>query len=174
MLELHSPKRVKFICAFIYHDQKIYDKVLSLLKKNYGAIDFESEEISFDHTDYYKKEMGAGLKRKFVSFKRLKTADSFIDVKLRTVKLERKFAKDGKRSINIDPGYLTLANLVLLTTKNFSHRIYLGRKVFAEVTLLYQDKKFVDLPWTFPDYKTDAYKDVLTKVRTIYYKQVDI
>ena len=110
--------------------------------------------------------------RSFVSFKRLRDPGRLRNVKLRCVEIEKKFSRGGKRKINIDPGYISEANLVLSTTKDFSHRIYLGKGVFAEITLLYSGKHYIDLPWTYPDYKTNEYKAIFSKIRGLYREQL--
>ena len=168
MLQLTRPKKCKFIVAFIYAAEETYAKALHSLKKKFGRIDFESSALSFDFTDYYREEMGSGLKRRFISFKKLVKPSEIVEAKLFCVRLEKRLAIVGKRRINIDPGYLNEAKVVLSTTKDFSHRIYLGKKIFAEVTLIYRDKAFRNLAWTFPDYKTRAYKDILVTIRNLY------
>ncbi|MCF7872940.1 MAG: DUF4416 family protein [Candidatus Omnitrophica bacterium] len=171
MLELNFPKPVKFIAAFIYTDNIIYQKTKNKLRKKFGKIDYESNEINFDSTGYYYPEMGKPLFRRFISFKKLKDPAQFIKIKLFCVKLEKKFSKNNLRTINIDPGYINQAKLVLTTTKDFAHRIYLGKGVYAEVTLFYKDSRFNHLPTTFPDYRTDTYKDIFEQIRNIYIKQ---
>ena len=168
MLQLTKPKKCKFIIAFIYASEKTYKKARQSLKKKFGRLDFESNALAFNFTDYYQEEMGSGLKRRFISFKKLVEPSDIVEAKLFCVKLEKRLAILGKRRINIDPGYLNQAKVVLSTTKDFSHRIYLGKKIFAEITLIYKDKAFRNLAWTFPDYKTKAYKDILVTIRNLY------
>jgi len=172
MLTLQIPQKVKFICGFIYNDLDNYKKTIAILKSKFGPIDFESEELIFNHTKYYSNEMGPALKKTFISFKKVYSCEEFIKIKLFCVKLERKLSNQNKRTVNIDPGYINLARLVLLTTKDFAHRIYLGKSVFAEVTLQYVGDGFKDLPWTFPDYCTNKYKEIFTAIRKIYKKQI--
>jgi len=172
MLHLQPPLPVKFICTFIYSGENIYAKTKKILEKKFSKIDFESQLIDFNFTDYYYREMGKPLYRRFVSFEKLINPDQFVKIKLYCVKLEEKFAIDEKRIINIDPGYLNEAKLVLTTTKDFSHRIYLNHGVFAEVTLTFSEGKFCDLPTTFPDYRTKRYKDIFLKIRSIYQKNI--
>lgn len=172
MLHTEIPQPVKFICGFIYKDEATFKKVRKILAKKYSAIDFESEKIDFTFTDYYNSEMGTPLFRKFISFRRLQKPESLINIKLFCVKLENKFAPGKKRTINIDPGYLTEAKLVLTTTKDFSHRIYLNKGVFAEVTLSYCKAGFKHYSNTFPDYRTDLYKNIFSQIRSIYHRNL--
>ncbi|MBD3264663.1 MAG: DUF4416 family protein [Candidatus Omnitrophica bacterium] len=170
MLSFHPPLPVKFICGLIYRKESVYNDTKKNLVKRYGPLDFESEKIDFDFTDYYTDEMGKPLFRRFLSFRKLREADTFVKVKLFCVKLEKKFSKDKRRSINIDPGYLDDAKLVLLTTKDFYHRIYLERGIFAETTLYYSGKDFQEFSTTFPDYRTRKYKDIFLNIRNLYQK----
>ncbi len=139
-----------------------------LLIRSFGPVDFESPVLDFIQTDYYKKEMGDGLKRQFLSFKRTMALDGLSVVKLKTGRLEKRLSLGGKRTVNIDPGYLDLAKLILFSTKDYSHRIYLGKGIFAEATLFYKDKSFNPWPWTYPDYRTPAYIEIFNGIREIY------
>ena len=172
MLETFAPLPVKAICAFIYSNEEVYSQTKKILERKYGVIDFESRRINFIHTPYYEPEMGKPLYRRFISFKKLRKADKFVDMKLFCIKLEKKYAKDNKRIVNIDPGYINDAKLVLTTTKDFAHRIYLSKGIFAEVTLVYKDKTFQDLPTTFPDYRTPEYKEILRAIKSNYHNQL--
>jgi hypothetical protein len=172
MLNLKFPPKVKFICGFIYREERIYLMTKKIMERRFGEVDFESDIIKFDFTDYYFKELGFDLVRRFICFKRLRDPRSFIKVKLYCIALEKKLALQGRRRINIDPGYLNSAKLVLFTTKNFYHRIYLGRGIYAEVTLHYTKNNFIDFPWTYPDYRTEKYKNIFCKIRGIYTSQI--
>jgi len=172
MLKLQFPLPVKFICGFIYSSEETYKETIDLLEGDYGPIDFSSEAIDFTFTKYYCSEMGKSLQRKFISFKNLQDPANFVAIKLAAVDFEKKFSSREKRKINIDPGYINEAKLVLLTTKDYAHRVYLNDGIFAETTLVYRDGNFVDLPYTFPDYRTDKYKEIFLKIRSIYQKQI--
>lgn len=172
MLHLQLPKPVKFICGFIYTTEEIYQNTKIILEKKFGRIDFESKKIDFDFTNYYYPEMGKPLTRKFISFEKLRKPDKFVDIKLYCVKLERKFALNQCRRINIDPGYLNEAKLVLTTTKDFAHRIYLGNGVYAEVTLSYSGNDFVEFSTTFPEYRTPQSKKIFLDIRKVYRQQI--
>ncbi|MCF7870327.1 MAG: DUF4416 family protein [Candidatus Omnitrophica bacterium] len=171
MLKLNFPKPAKFIAAFIYANEIVYQKTKKILTKKFGKIDYESEQLNFDSTDYYQSEMGKPLFRKFISFQKLKDPAQFIKIKLFCLKLEKKFSKNSLRTINIDPGCINQAKLVLTTTKDFAHRIYLGKGIYAEVTLFYKGGRFNHLPTTFPDYRTNTYKDIFEQIRNIYIGQ---
>lgn len=174
MLTLTYPKKVKFICGLIFHETAVLEEVLGRMSGIFGKIDFRSRDIPFDFTDYYYPEMGEGLSRAFVSFETLKEPAEFTEIKLRCVDIEKEFSTELKRRINIDPGYVSESKLVLLTTKDFSHRVYLGKGIYAEVQIYFQNKYWNDLPWTYPDYKTDEYKNILLCIRKKYINQIKL
>lgn len=166
-----SPLPVKLIMAIFTGHGELFSEVEAELEKKYGEIDFKGEIFDFGHTDYYQQEMGLNLKKKFISFKNLIKAEQLGLIKISTNKLESKYAKGSKRRINIDPGYIDNSKLVLASTKNYYHRIYLGKGIYAEVTLFFKGKSFQPLPWTYPDYKTDTSMDIFNGIREIYRKQ---
>ena len=172
MLDLLKPKKCKAIFGFIYASEDIYQKTKKNILKKYGNMDFESGPLEFNFTEYYQEETGTNLKRRFISLKNLINPDQIKDIKIAMIKLENKYAILKKRRINIDPGYINEAKLVLSTTKDFSHRIYLSDKIFAEVTLLYANKAFRNLPWTFPAYRTKSYKKIFLTIRDLYKEQI--
>lgn len=177
MGQINALRPSKLIIGFIYRDILIKDKAVSILKKRFGKIDFQSPELDFKYTDYYFPELGAPLKRAFISFAQLKPEDTLAGIKLYTNKLEERFQLKGdateiKRRINIDPGFLSLGKLILATTKNQCHRVYLGKGIFAEVTLFYKQKTFNPWPWTYPDYQSRVYLETFNSIREIYQEQI--
>ena len=169
-IKKHPP--VKLIVGFIFKDQTAQDKALFFLKRLFGKIDFESQTLSFQHTDYYQKEFGTGLKRKFISFKKLILPQDLAKIKNITNKIENKLSLRSLRRVNIDPGYLDLAKLILASTKDYRHRIYLGRGIFADVTLFFQNHAFRPLECTYPDYATREYSAIFNQIREIYAQQI--
>ncbi|MGE4192689.1 MAG: DUF4416 family protein [Pseudodesulfovibrio sp.] len=137
------------------------------LADRFGPFD-PSEEFDFDQTDYYDEELGTPITRRLLAFDALRPLDELADIKLWTNSVEQRFARDGRRLFNLDPGFLTQQSLVLATGKNFSHRIYLKDGIWADLTLIWQKKRWVDFPWTFPDYAGEAMKSRLTKLRQSY------
>ncbi|MCX8093528.1 MAG: DUF4416 family protein, partial [Candidatus Goldbacteria bacterium] len=145
-----------------------------MLQEKFDSVDFESEKLSFTYTDYYNKEIGDNLIRRFISFKELQDPGELCSIKILTNEIEQKFLYENtkNRRINIDPGLLSLSKFILATTKNYSHRIYIGDGIFAEVTLKYENKGFVAFDWTYPDYKTEEYRTILNRIREIYKEQI--
>jgi hypothetical protein len=172
MGRITKPQPVKLIIGFITADLEVMKQAEALLEKHFGQIDYASNILDFDKTDYYQEEMGPDLKRKFFSFQKLIQPETLPEIKLYTNKIEEQFsATDGRRKINIDPGYITAAKLVLATTKDYQHRLYLGEGIFGEVTLRFKDGSFRSWEWTYPDYKTEQYIAVFNQIRNICVKQ---
>jgi hypothetical protein len=171
MLVFKEPPKVRLFVGIIFPHGYMLDNVIRDCEWAFGKADILSQEYPFAHTSYYRDEMGTGLSRMFISHPRLIDAHTgLIRAKKIAVRLENRYAKNGKRTVNIDPGYINEARMVLSTTKDFSHRNYLGSKVFAEVTMLYQGKRWKPLPWTFPDYAAGTYDDFFNAVRMAYHK----
>ncbi len=156
------------IAGFIYKDEAVFIAARDRLSRRFGGIDFQSGPMDFDCTDHYAKEMGTGLKRRFVSFSRNIPAQELYLAKLYTNRLERRFSAAGLRQVNIDPGYLDLARLVLASTKDYSHRLYLRKGIFAEITMTYRNSTFVPNEWAYPDYRSQPYIDIFNNIRKIY------
>lgn len=165
-------KRVKLITGLIFKEEAVFSQASKILEKRFGRIDFLSQAISFIHTSFYEREFGSDLKRRFISFEKLIPPDTLPQIKIITNAIEKKLSQNSQRRINIDPGYLTEAKLVLATTKDYKHRIYLSKGICAEVTLFFKGQTFNSWEWTYPDYKTDAYIAVFNQIREIYARQI--
>jgi len=172
MIIRNFPQKVKFMCGFIYQIEKFYNKTVTIMKEKFGPIDYETDVFPFRLTRYYNEEMGTPLYRRFVSFKNLRNSESFVKIKLHCINIEKKMSVRGRRKINIDPGYINMARLILFTTKDFSHRIHMGKGIYAEVTLRYIKGEFEDFDWTYPDYKSDQCKQFFMDIRNIYKNQI--
>ena len=171
MGQVHPPEPAKLIVGMLSAFPAGFDLARDALIRHYGPIDVESDPIPFAFTTYYDREMGPNLLRKFLAFERLIDPGILADVKLLTNRLEGELApaitSAVPRPINLDPGYITPAKLVLASTKDFSHRIYLRDGVYAEVTLHYEKGgTFRAWPWTFPDFRENArYHEFLLEAR---------
>jgi len=145
------------------------DAAAEAMAKAFGAIDEVSETMDFDFTHYYDEAMGSPLYRRFVSFAKPMPPDTLAEAKLRTNDIEAAFPRRPggavARPVNLDIGYVERSKLVLASMKNFSHRVYLGRGVYAEVTMQYHAGRWQPLPWTFPDYASGRYDAFLLAVR---------
>jgi hypothetical protein len=172
MGNITSPDPVKLVIGLIFKDEEFLSKIIGVLRRHFGNIDYESPTMPFTFTDYYEKEMGKGLSKKFLSFRKLIPSEKLAAIKILTNKIEIRFSRNNSRRVNIDPGYLTLAKLVLASTKDYNHRIHLNKGIFAEITLFYQDKSFKPREWTYPDYLSPEYIRIFHQIRELYAKQI--
>ncbi|MFC1546565.1 DUF4416 family protein [bacterium] len=170
MGNISETNHVKLFCGILFSDESQLRYIVKNLEDKYGKIDFTSNDMPFIYTDYYKKEMGDNLIRKFVSFKNLIEPCRLSLIKQYTNMLEKQTCKQNMRTINIDPGYLDMAKVVLASTKDYTHRLYLGNGIYGEVTLHYKNCSYAFWPWTYPDYKTKEYLVFFEKVREKYKK----
>jgi hypothetical protein len=171
-----EPPPAKLIVGLILAQAAPVEAIRRQLEIAYGKIDLATDLLPFEATRYYAREMGSPLQRLFWSFEPLLTPERLVDVKHATNALERATALPcgaaGRRCVNLDPGYVDLAKLVLATTKDQQHRLYLGRGIYAEVTLRFTGGCFVPWEWTYPDYRTPAYLAFFDAVRRRYRQQL--
>ena len=171
MGKVREPLLVKLIAGMFTANTELLEEAKVRLSQEFGPIDYESELLPFDHTTYYAAEFGENLKRRFVAFAELVHPERLAEIKLLTNAMEIEWAVEGKRRINIDPGYVSHAKLVLATTKNHAHRIYLGQGIYAEVTLHFRSGTFQPWPWTYPDYASLPLIAIFNHIRGLYVKQ---
>jgi len=176
MWKLNVPKPVKLIIGILAADHKCIYTADDVLTDKFGKADFTSDIWPFDKTDYYKDQTGSRILRQFISIERLINPGKLAKIKYKTNKLEQKLAKmlalPLPRPVNLDPGIIEPSKLVLATTKNFSHRIYIGNKMYAEVTLIFDKGRWCPLDHTYPDYRQQCYFDFFYKVRARLLEQL--
>ncbi|MHC4571909.1 MAG: DUF4416 family protein [Planctomycetota bacterium] len=169
MWELKEPRPVKLIIGILAANQDCLQAAIEALTSEFGKTDFVSDVWPFTQTDYYKEETGENILRQFISIEKLIDPGKLAKVKHQTNKLEQKLAGkfnlDLPRPVNLDPGVIEPSKLILATTKNYAHRIYIGEKMYAEVTLIFDKGSWRPLPYTYPDYKQQCYHDFFEKVR---------
>ena len=163
---------VKLVFSLFAKEAALINETLEILSSAYGQPDFISAILPFDYTDYYCAEMGHGLVRRFVTMEKLIRPEELPDIKLATNAIEDNLSSNVQRRINIDPGYISKANLILATGKSYTHRPYLRDGIYADLTLVYQGKKFCSLPWTYPDYADEKQLLMLGKIRDKYLLQL--
>ncbi|MFN4190439.1 MAG: DUF4416 family protein, partial [Pseudothermotoga sp.] len=157
------------IFIFAQHLEYWLSEIIPPLESSFGKIDYISKELPFSlYTNYYDREMGSDLKGKLLSFERLIHPSLLADVKIFTNRLEEKYAVEGKRKFNMDPGYVHHSNFVLASTKSWANRVYLKNGIYAEVTLLYLSGEFRHWEFTYPNYRSEDYKRELEYVRQLY------
>jgi hypothetical protein len=172
MGKINEPLPVKLIFSVFTSTEDYFLKAKEEITCFFNNIEQISDKFTFNHTRYYEKEFGKDLFRKFIIVKELYKRDNIAKVKIISNKIEELLSINGKRMVNIDPGYMSLENFVLFTTKNYTHRIYLESGIFADLTLIYQNNDFMKLPWTYPDYSSDEIRNYLKTIRESYKEQL--
>ncbi len=163
---------VKLIVSMFGGDETLLAVAKGALVNRFGPVDYESEVLRFDNTAYYEREFGPNLLRRILSFSELMSPERLVEIKRTTNELELGWTADGRRQVNLDPGYISMGKLILATTKDYTHRIYLGQGIYAEVTLKYQRGAFHPWEWTYPDYASPRYLEIFTQIRSIYMAQL--
>lgn len=171
--EAARAQRAKAFVAVLCREPEsaLLDEALAQLSAFYSAVDYRSPAYPFIYTDYYKAEMGAPLQRVLLSFEALMAPEDLIECKHFTWHLEQSLSRAGRRRLNIDPAYLDFGKVVLASGKSAGHKLYLGREVWADLTLYYRHRTFHALPWSFPDFKSGVYDESLLLMRKRYKKQ---
>jgi hypothetical protein len=163
------PSPVKLIVGILAADDRCLRAAIEAVTATFGPGDLHSEVWSFTQTEYYKKEAGEHILRQFVSIEKLVDPGELASIKHRTNAMEIELAErlnaGLSRPVNLDPGLIEPSKLVLASTKNFAHRIYIGQNMYAEVTLSFHQGVWKSYPFTFPDFRDDRYHGFLSKVR---------
>jgi hypothetical protein len=169
MGDVSEPDGVLLILAAFGRHRSALEWARRRAEAAWGPVALASERFIFDATDYYQPTMGAPLEKCFFAFERLIDPGRLAELKLETNAWEREYAESGPqaeaRPVNLDPGYLTPAKLVLASTKDHAHRIYLSRGIYAEVTLFYKDRRWQHRDWTFADYRRADYQRFFSECR---------
>jgi hypothetical protein len=165
-------QKVKLFSGFIYKDETVYRDVKEHLSAVFSPVDLESDAFNFDFTTYYNEEMGSPLFRRFVSFSELIRPEQLPDIKLLTNTIEIETACEGNRTVNLDPGYLSEANVIIATTKNYYHRVPLAKGIYAHMEYVIKGKKVCPLEWTYPDFKSEDYLVFFQQLGIVYKKNL--
>lgn len=173
---IKQPEKAVLIAGIMAQSPALLAGAKNLLVQRYESISMESPVYDFSHSDYYEKEMGKNLVKQLVSFTGLVAMDTLADIKIAANAIEESLARRRGdtffRTVNIDPGYVALSKMVLATTKNYDHRIYIGKGIYAEVTLRFRNKSFEPLEWTYPDYQQPLVITFLNQVRENYKRMI--
>ena len=177
MRTITIPQPVKAVIGVLTPEPCLLPTVYTEVTHHLGPIDYASELLPFTNTIYYESEMGPGIQRQFISFERLMDAGTLAEMKLFTNKVEQTFAikkSEGEaRRVNLDAGYLCMAKLVLASTKDNAHRIYLRDGIYCEITLRFYRKTFQPWEWSYPDYRLPTYIAIFNRIRKIYRNQLE-
>ena len=163
-------KKALLLFALMWKDEENLKKVEKILESKYGKIINQTDPFTLSYSSYYEKEMGKGLKKKFIALDTLIEKDKLIEIKLFSMELENQFSIEKRRTVNIDPLYLDEYQVVVASKKDKGSRIYLGKGVFAELELLYHHGSFQPLIWTYLDYKDHV--NFFNQVRKYYLRRV--
>ncbi|RLE39659.1 hypothetical protein DRJ17_00505 [Candidatus Woesearchaeota archaeon] len=164
--------KVKLFIGIMYVNETFFNKAVEILKQSFGEVEDISESYNFNQfTDYYNNEMGDGQVKRFIVFRDLIDRDELANIKHLTNKIEDDFAVNGKRLINLDPGYLTEHNVVLASAKEQPHKVSIGMGMFGDVVLVYRSGNYRSYFKTFADYKTEFVQKYLLSVRKKYLLQ---
>lgn len=171
-----EPKSVKLLVALLCNHDSLFPSVEGELRALFGSIDTASLIYRWTVSSYYEKEMGPGLLRRFVSFGPLISPDRLPEIKAMAHDVEAiHYWVEGDRrgrKVNIDPGYLEASKVVLASTKNASHRIYLRSGIYGEATLTFYDGHFQPCPYTYPDYRWPETLSFFSDLRQLYLRQL--
>ncbi|HUV50375.1 MAG TPA: DUF4416 family protein [Anaerolineae bacterium] len=166
------PESAKLVVSLFLKEKDIVVDVAKDLSDKLGPVDMVSSWLPFDYTKYYETEMGSPLFRRIFAFKNLIKQSALAKIKLATNNIEHKYSKKGKRMVNLDPGYMIKSKFVLATGKNYSHRIYIGKGIYADLTLIYTKGLFQKLAWTYPDYSDKIMLNHLNLIRNKYLRDL--
>jgi len=176
MWELKAPKPVKLIIGILAADERCLSAGSQAVAAAFGPPDLVSEIWPFTQTRYYEDQTGSHILRQFVSIEKLIDPAELAGIKHRTNGIEQELARtlttQVRRPVNLDPGIIEPSKLVLATTKNFSHRVYIGQKMYAEVTLLFDKGTWYPLPYTYADYRGAPYQEYFSAVRNRLVQQL--
>ncbi|WP_333653625.1 DUF4416 family protein [Dissulfurispira sp.] len=162
-----SPEKALLFIGTLFSNEDYYIEARQSLERIFGEIVMETPVIRWEFSDYYKDELGEPVYRRFIFFKNLMEQENLSTIKLTTNEIEKNLSSDGKRNINLDPGYLTPAKIVLASTKDYSHRIYLKDGIYAEVTLIFKKGQFIPHINTYKDYQDEKYLRIFMMARRL-------
>jgi len=169
MAKTKTHRPVLLVSAIFANKTASLEWAASKLTQEFGKIQISSRDEPFDQTQFYTKEMGENLVKRFVAFQKLVDPSKLPQAKNRSNEIEQELARASsgsvERPVNIDPGYVTEAKLVLATTKDRDHRIYLGEDIYGEITLYFQQQRWNASRWTYPDYQTEQVFSFLDECR---------
>jgi hypothetical protein len=172
MAMLLMPEPVKYFVALLWSDAKLLPSVQARMAAQWGDSDFAGPDRPFDRTTYYDAEMGPSLFRRLMSFETLRSPEEIAAAKLACIEMEKAFAIDGRRRVNLDIGYLDHNKIVLASVKSAGQKIYLREGIYADLVARYADGRYQPFPWTFPDFKDGRYDGELNVLRENYLRQM--
>ena len=172
MAQPEKPLPVKYFIAVLFNEVEKLLKAKKELTARWGPVDFEGKDQAFDATDYYRPEMGEPLYRRLLAFEPLYPPTLIVSMKLECNEIESSFSLNGKRTVNLDAGYLDHNKVLLASAKEAGQKIYLDRGIYADLSGRYKAGKYRPFEWSFPDFKDGRYDEELLEIRKLYMRQV--
>jgi len=171
MGDIRLPEPVLLLIVVCSRHHELLDWARRVAVEEFGPVALESAPFDFVETNYYQATMGTDLKKQILAFCQLIDPSQLADIKRLTNRWELECGETSEypepRPLNLDPGYLSLAKLVLASTKDHAHRVYLGEGIYAEVTLQYSSGRWCRLDWTYPDYQREDYHKFFSACRQV-------
>ncbi|MFP5387103.1 MAG: DUF4416 family protein [Bacteriovoracia bacterium] len=152
MIKLTPPSQGLLFSSFLFRRDLHTSRDLSLFWEQKFGECFTLTPKENPLNDYYSKEMGSDLSRIFLLTSSAFPREFLLSTKLQAIAWEEEWSKENRRMVNVDIGFLAPENFILATTKNYSHRVYLGQNIFADLTYHFHQGEFKSFPWTYPDY----------------------
>ncbi len=174
MAKCSPPFPVKYFIAIMFHSPNVLKTTCEILITKWGSIDYTGEDHLFDVTNYYEPEMGTPLLRRLISFENLMCPTVLIDMKLACNHIENELAINGKRTVNLDAGYLDHNKVLLASAKEAGQKVYLDKGIYADLSGRYKNGKYQPFEWSFPDFKDGRYDKELLTIRQTYREQLKI
>jgi hypothetical protein len=168
----HAFAPEKLVVAVLSSEPELGGKLLERLEQLFGPSDWASPQLPFTYTHYYDREMGGPITRYFLSFRELVDPQRLARIKQTTNRLEEELRYEGRRCVNLDPGLLSLSRFILASTKPSAHRVALAEGIYAEITLIFERGSFRPVEWTYPDYRSPEYLEILNRIRALLKDQL--
>jgi hypothetical protein len=172
----NSVEGVKLIVGMLYpsDSRELFEWGTRRLGETFGDMERTSSPYPFVYTDYYR-DISPKLTRRFFTFTGLRHPFGLVVWKKLAISIEAESAPDGAgRRVNMDPGYIDGARLVLASTKDNAHRIYLWDDIFAETTLCYRRSGWESFSYTFPDFAKGVYDEFLNAARSDWKRDIRV
>jgi hypothetical protein len=167
-----EPLMVKPIAGILAASISLLVEAREALAGQHGSVELASDPVEWMVSRYYCGEMGNEIWRQYVALAELISPGALVDWKLATNETEGRWRTERGRSVNLDPGYVGLDKLVLASTKDAAHRVYLGRGIYAEATLRFSHGSFTSWPYSYQDYASPAAIGFFNRVRERYRVQL--
>ena len=172
MAKTELPLPVKYVIAVLYRNREALERAKNAVCGQWGTLDFEGDDHLFDVTDYYEPEMGTPLYRRLMAFETLYPPTLIVDMKLGCNDIEDILAEEGKRTINLDAGYLDHNKYLLASAKEAGQKVYIDRGIYADLSGRYKGGKYRPFEWSFPDFRDGRYDEELLAIRRLYMEQI--